>query len=65
MCCFPPLYRVAVESARMVTSKAQLWRFIGEIGLSPLLAGLQKSLERQVTPRYMPCPSRLSHGSSA
>lgn len=32
----------------MVTTKSQLWKYIGEIGLSPLLAALQKSLERQV-----------------
>jgi hypothetical protein len=31
----------------LVQSKAQLWRFVAEIGISPLLAALKKSLKLQ------------------
>jgi hypothetical protein len=34
---------LAVDSARTVQSKAQLWRYIEEIGISPLLAALKKN----------------------
>lgn len=65
--CFCPgclAYSVAVESARMVTTKSQLWKYIGEIGLSPLLAALQKSLERQVGFKHYSCRRKLLCGHS-
>eukprot|EP00624_Nannochloropsis_granulata_P007004 evm.model.NODE_5801_length_40303_cov_26.021786.1 len=34
---------LAVESARAVQSKTQLWRYIEEIGIAPLLAAIKKS----------------------
>ena len=34
---------LAVDSARTVQSKSQLWRYIEEIGISPLLAALKKN----------------------
>jgi len=36
---------LAVESARMVQSKTQLWRYIEEIGIAPLLAAIKKSFD--------------------
>ena len=38
---------MAVESARFVQSKTQLWRYIQEISISPLLAALKESLRMQ------------------
>lgn len=38
------LVLLAVESARTVQSKAQLWRYIEEVGIAPLLAALKKGL---------------------
>lgn len=35
---------LAVDSARTVRSKTQLWRYIEEVGVSPLLAALKKNL---------------------
>ena len=37
-------YSSAVQTAQIVQSKSQLWRFIEEIGISPLLAALKKTL---------------------
>lgn len=36
---------LAVESALTVQSKSQLWRYIEEIGISPLLAAIKKDFE--------------------
>ena len=41
---------LAVDSARTVQSKTQLWRYIEEIGVSPLLAALKKNLGAPIAP---------------